>query len=352
MTAVVPSIHVFMKKNKLNTRPGMAGKVAIIGAFDTTDTTVNVFNSLDECQTAWGDDTQNYNGCDCAKQLFKGGASSLVAVNFTTETGTPETRDKTLDATKLTACLTKIKGEDWDILFVAENMTDAYISLIDSYLDATFEMKLPAGYTGALVGQTSAANVTSAGLAGDHCYGLITQPLEVNGETLTVLQSIAYYTGLIASMNVGNTMTMKTVAGVTGLGEELSFETGGVGKTYLEAGITTFKCANRSAGRYVVVNSEQPNGYDLYINRVRDFVIKEFGLHEFLGERNRKATLSEIDHMIAGVKERCVTDLDLLEDIKYHIVKKNANCVDVYIDSLLFAGIITRIDVYVTIEVE
>ena len=39
------------------------------------------------------------------------------------------------------------------------------------------------------------------------------------------------------------------------------------------------------------------------------------------------------------------------EDINYDVVKKDANCVDVYIDSLTFAGIITEIDVYVKVEV-
>lgn len=349
MTAQVPSIHIYQRNHRVNNRPGMAGKVAIIGAFDTLDTDVKVFNNIDECQNTWGTDT-TYNGVDCAELLFTGGASSLVAVNFTTEV--EGARDKTLTVQKLTDCLSKIKGEDWDILFMAENMSDTFIALINNYLDETFEMKLPAGFTGALVGVTDNANITTAGLAGEHCYGLIAQPLVVNGETLSVLESIAYYTGLIAGMNVGNTMTMKTVTGVTGLGQELSFETGGTGKAYVEAGITTFKCANRNNGRYVVVNSEQPNGYDLYINRVRDFVIKEFALHEYLGERNRQATLSEIEHMLSSVRERCVTDLDLLEDIQYHVVKKDPNCVDIYIDSLTFAGIITRIDVYVTIEVQ
>lgn len=348
MTAEYPKVSVFLRKNRTNTRPGMAGKVAVIGAFDSVETAPKTFINIDEAQTEFGND-DTYNGCAVLPYLFIG-ASSILAVNITTESG--GTREKTLTVQKLSEALTKIKGEDWDILFVAEILSDNFITVITEYLDAVFEMKLPAGFTGALNGATTSANVTSAGLAGEHCYGLITQSLQVNGEDLNLLKSIAYYTGLIAGMNVGNTMTMKTVTGVTGINPELSFETGGAGKTLLEAGITTFKCANRGDGRYVVVNSEQPNGYDLYINRVRDFVIKEFSLHEFLGEKNRTATLSEIEHMLASVKQRCVTDLDLLEDIQYRVVKKNANCVDVYIDSLLFAGIITRIDVYVTLEVE
>ena len=47
----------------------------------------------------------------------------------------------------------------------------------------------------------------------------------------------------------------------------------------------------------------------------------------------------------------CVDTLDLLEDINYDVVKKDANCVDIYIDSLTFAGLITEIDIYVKVEV-
>lgn len=352
MTATLPTVSVFLKKNKINNRPGMAGKIAVIGAFDSDIIEPVNYVQLDEAQHDLGSN-RSFNGCLCLPYLFKG-ASSVLAVNYTTKTGTgeSETVNKDLTVSKLSECLTKIKGEDWDILFVTEILSDNFIAVIDEFLEATFEMKLPAGYLGALNGATASANINSAGNAGEHCYGLITQTLQVNGENLNLLESIAYYTGLIAGMNVGNTMTMKTVTGVTGLGKELSFETGGEGKALLEAGITTFKCANRNNGRYIVVNSEQPNGYDLYINRVRDFVIKEMSLHEFLGERNRQATIDEIEHMLASVKQRCVTDLDLLEDIQYHIVKKNADCVDVYIDSLTFAGIITEINVYVTLEVE
>jgi len=351
MTAVVPSIHVFKRNNRVNTRPGMAGKVAIIGAFDTTETNPTLFNSLDELQTSFGDDS-TFNGCDCAKWLFKGGASSLLCVNITTwSSATPPVATKTVTSSNLADALAKIKGEDWDILFVADNLTDAFIVLIDSYLDATFEMKCPAGFTVGLTGANSSDNITSAGKCGDHCYSAIVQGFKINETTLTVLQSIAYYTGLIAGMNVGNTMTMKTVTGVTGLNNELTFETGSTGKAYVEAGISTFKCADRNNDRYICVNSEQPNGYDLYVNRVRDFIIKEMSLAEYLGERNRKLTLDEIEHMLSSIKERCVTDLDLLEDIQYHVEKKNATCVDVVLDSLTFAGLITRIDVYYTIEV-
>ena len=248
--------------------------------------------------------------------------------------------------------MAKIKGEDWDILFVAAAITDAFAVLIATYLEECFTMKFPAGFVGALTGASVAANVTTAGKVGDQCYGLLTQQLTVNGTELSVLNSAAFYCGLLAGMKVGNTMTMKTVPGVTAVSPELSFDTGADGKTLLEAGITTVKCMNRNTGKYVVVNSEQPNGYDLYINRVRDYVVKQLALHDFLGERNREATLDEIKHEVMRVKTLCVDGLDLLRDIEFEVIKKSASVVDIHITRLLFDGIITEIDVYVTVEVE
>ena len=349
MVAKVPKIEVFKKKTAKSPGIGEAGKIAVVGAFKTTATAPALYTNLADAQTALGDDT-SFDGCAALPHLFANGATSVLAVNVSTESS--GTWTKTVTADNLAAALAKIKGEDWDILFVAATITDAFATLIDTYLEACFTIKCPAGFVGALTGGTDAANVTTAGLAGDQCYGLLTQQLTVNGTELSVLNSAAYYAGLLAGMKVGNTMTMKTVPGVTAVSPELSFETGGGGKALLEAGITTVKCVNRNNGKYVVVNSEQPNGYDLYVNRVRDYVVKSFQLTQFLGERNRQATLDEIKHEVMRVKDECVNGLDLLKDIDYEVLKKNATTVDVHISRLLFDGIITEIDVYVSVEVE
>lgn len=348
MTAVVPSIHVYNKKTQLINANGMAGKVAVIGAFDTVETNPKIFTSVGEAQETFGTD-DTYNGCKVIDKLFKG-ANSLLCVNITTESG--GTRSKTMTTANLTAALAKIKGEDFDILFIAEVLTDTFLPIITTFLDETYEMKYPAGFIGALNGANTSANVASAALAGEHCYGLITQSLTVNGAELSLLESAAYYCGIVAGLNVGNSMTMKQVEGVEGISPEYSFETGGEGKTLLEAGITTFKCQDRAADNYVVVNSELPNGFDLYINRVRDYVIKQFALHQFLGNKNRVATLNEIKQEVDRVKDLCIGNLDLLKDIKFTVAKENASCVGINIDSLLFDGIITRINVYVRVEVE
>lgn len=349
MTAKIPKVQVYLKKSVKSPGTGEAGKIAVIGAFKTNETDPTLFTSLADAQETFGNDT-TFDGCAALPYLFMNGATSLLCVNVATESS--GTWTKTITADNLAAALAKIKGEDWDILFVAGALSDTFITLIDTYLESTFEMKYPSGFIGALTGASDAANIASAALAGEHCYGLLTQQLTVNGEQLSVLNSAAYYCGLIAGLNVGNTMTMKVVPNVTAVSPELSFETGGAGKALLEAGITTIKCQDRGAGRYIVVNSEQPNGFDLYVNRVRDYVVKSFALHQFLGRRNREATLNEIKQEVDRVKMECVNQLDLLKDIDYTVDKRDAETVDINIQRLLFDGLITEINVYVTVEVE
>lgn len=213
-------------------------------------------------------------------------------------------------------------------------------------------MKYPAGFIGALNGANDAADIATAALAGEHCYGLIVQQLRIDGVLRSKLLSSAYYAGLVAGMGVGNTMTMKTLPGVTRCSPELSFDTGGAGKALLEAGITTVKPVNRNTGRHVVVNSEQPNGLDLYVNRVRDYVVKELALHDFLGERNNETTLNEIKQEVDRVKSECVNTLKLLKDIEFNVEKIDARTVQINISKLVFDGLITEIDVYVTVEVQ
>ena len=349
MTAVVPKVTVTLEEGTKSPGTGEAGKIAVIGAVKTTETEPQLFTSLAAAKREFGTDT-TFDGCACMPYLFMSGATSVLAVNVATESS--GTWTKTVDATNLAAALAKIKGEDWDLLFVAAPITDAFIAMIDAYLDATYEMKYPSGYVGALTGATDAANITTAGLAGTHCYGLVTQQVRVNGVALSVLKFSAYYAGLIAGMGVGDTMTMKTLPGVTKCSPELSFDTGGAGKALLEAGITTVKCVDRNIGRHVVVNSEQPNGLDLYVNRVRDYVVKELALHDFLGERNNETTLNEIKQEVDRVKAECVNTLKLLKDIEFNVEKIDARTVQINISRLIFDGLITEIDVYVTVEVQ
>ena len=349
MTAIVPKIQVYNKKNPKVPTPGMAGRIAVIGAFDSTETEPLFIENLDDAYEQLGTDKTTYKGVAVLDKLFYG-ADGIIAVNVTEKSGSTVTTDIT--TTNLTAALAKIKKERFDMLFVADVLTDAFLPIITTFTDERYLNKLPIGYIGCVTGADASAYTATAALNSDACYGLLTQSFSINDNTLTMLESAAYYCGVVASTNIGASMTAKQVPDVTALGTTYTFETGDLGKTLVGLGYTVLNCYDRENRIYEVVNSEQFNGYDLYINRVRDYVIREFALHDFLGERNRTATYSEIQQEIDRVKNRCVKSLDLLADIEYHLVKKSTKCVDINITKLLFDDIITEIDVYITIEVQ
>jgi len=348
MTASIPKIQVFNKKNPKVPTPGMAGKIAVIGAFDSTATDPIFIDNLDDAYRELGTDT-TYKGVAVLDKLFYG-ADGIIAVNVTTESGQTVTTDIT--TTNLTNALSKIKKERFDMLFVADVLTDSFLPIITTFTDERYLNKLPIGYIGCVTGADATAYTTTAALNSDACYGLLTQSFSINDNSITMLESAAYYCGVVASTNIGASMTAKQVPDVTALGTAYTFENGDLGKTLVGLGYTILNCYDRENSIYEVVNSEQFNGYDLYINRVRDYVIREFALHDFLGERNRNATYSEIQQEIDRVKNRCVKSLDLLVDIEYNLVKKSTKCVDINITKLLFDDIITEIDVYITIEVQ
>lgn len=354
MTAKYPKVQVFKVDNPIQQKPGMAGKVALIGAFDSTATDPVIVSNLDEAYTKLGSD-MTYDGVKCLKPLFKG-ASSILAVNVTEKSG--QTVSKDITTTNLALALAKIKHESFNTLYIAGLITDAFLPIITAFCDQRLLNKMPVGFGYAINRSSLEEYTVTAGLFKDYSYGGVCgQQFTINdaSEPLSLVESGAYWTGLISGLNVGNSMTKKVVDGVTAITPELIFEvvsSGYSGLDLLQLGLTTFECFDRENKTFVCVNSEQPNGYDLYINRVRDYVINEMALHNYLGNRNRAVTMGQIEQELDRVKDKCVNTLDLLSDIEYKVVKKDAGCVDVHITKLLFAGIITEIDVYFTIEVE
>ena len=347
--AIIPEINVKIQKHKNVNPTGMASKVAVIGAFETKETNPVVVENINDAYTLLGDD-KAYKGVACIDKLFNG-ASSLLCVNTTTWSG--ETPNKEFNVSKLTEALAKIKGEDFDILFIAEALTDDVIPIITAFLDECFEMKAPVGLVGAVKRTNKNEYITTSGLLkSEHVYQIITQSFTVDEVEYSLEESSAYYCGIIAGLGVGNSMTMKELPNVNKVSPEYTFETGSDGKALIDNNYTIVKCQDRVNDKYVIVNSECPNGYDLYINRVRDYVIKQFNLTDFLGRINHKATINEIKQEASRVKNLCCNSLNLLEDIEYRVEKKTADCVEIYLDRMVFDGIITKINVYVNIEVQ
>jgi len=350
---VIPEVIIKPTETKIITQPGMAGTIAVIGAFDSEESNLQAFKGLREAQEKLGVD-KDLMGCKILDKLFqKGrGASSILAANITTING--ETKETELTTAKLTAALDKLKGEKYDMLFIAAELEDAAVTMVKTFIDEEYDLQKPVGTILALKRNTvEAAETTVAQFKTGGLYGAITQEFTLlNGIQLSLIESAAYYCGYIAGLRVDESMTMSQLPDVINVTPEYNFSETEDGNKLVAAGVTILRCIDRISNKFVVVNSEQPCGRDLYIERTKDFIIRGLELETFLGDKNFSNTLTSIKSWIETKKQGFINTLEGLLDINYEVEKESAKCVNVYLDSLVFAGIIEKIQVYVVVEVE
>jgi hypothetical protein len=251
---------------------------------------------------------------------------------------------------KLESAITALDLIDFDILFVAAELTDALLKVVTDFAEARFENKVPFGYITAFTRASNSAYQTTAGKLGDWCYAAVIQQLEVEEDELSLVETGAFITKLVATMSVGESLTAHTIPEITGIQDVYTFNPGDDGAILTGYGYLLFRLINATTNTYEAVNSANPNGLDIYISRVRDYIVNEFALRQYLGEQSNTLTMD----MIKMECNRIATmfqELNLIENMSYVVEKKDSETVNVIINSIEFAGIITEIDVFITIEV-
>ena len=350
--ATIPKVQVYEENVTVyDNEPGQASRIAVIGAFDSEVTALTSVTTARTAHSIFGttETVGNFKGTDDIDLLFVG-ASELLVCNITTWSGT--TAETTLTTAKLQAALAKLENEEFDILFIAEDLADASQTIVSEWLDKEFQNKYCHGQIIQMSRATASAYTDSIATINNNVYYINTQSLTVKGTQLNLNQSTAYIAGLIASMDVNRSLTAKVIPDVSGVSPEYITEQGELGNTLLNLNIPFIACRNRNKNVYYCVNSMLPDGLDLYINRVRDYVINRIAVETYLGEINSALTIAGIETIVETVREKCVNELNLLEDINYTIERESSTCVNVIINSMKFAGIITDINIYYSIEVE
>ncbi|WP_407415802.1 hypothetical protein [Methanobrevibacter sp.] len=355
MTNPIPNIHVtneIIRIRKEN--PLIRDIVCLIGCFEDTETlnTPVLCKRLTEAEAIFGSDTQ-YDGNAALKQIFHKDISGCIIVNCTTTTGSGDniTANRSLTVNKIETALNLVRLIDFDQVYCAVEYTDAIVESVDAFCNSRMESKHPCGYT-AVGARTSAATyTTTAGKIGDQITAFLTQPLEVNGTMLSLVESGAYLTNLIATLSVGSSLTSKTLTEVTGVGVDYTFDEGDLGETLVGLGFFVVRLIDALNNTYECVNSATPNGLDLYMNRVRDYIVNDFALREALGEMNT-VSVDLITLFCGDLYTKFVRDLKLVKDIIYAIEKEDSKTIDVLLEDLVFADITTQINVKINIRRE
>lgn len=357
--AIIPKITVVEQKTTPPVDPTHAGRICFIGAFDkdkdpATVTgevgeevysfVINNINEEYEAYTKLGTDDTTYPALKCIPHLFKG-ATSMVSVNMTVDDTTPDT---SITANKLGQALNALLLEKFDILFVAaDTISDELLAVIKAFYDKRLEDKRPFDYIGYGTRANMAAYETSVALMPRSC-NFIMQPLE----DYALMESAALMTGYIAGNVLGMSLTNKIVPDVDELGTELTFGTGDDGYLLVKKGYTIFKITNRLDSEVQIINGKQFNGFDGYINRVTNAIIRDFNLEAFLGAINSNPTLMSVQAECARIKDKWCTILGYAKDIEYYVEKASPECVVIKLSKIVYDGVITEIELYYTIEVE
>ena len=325
--------------------------IAIIGAFDSEITALTTCTTAREAHQKFGTMATegDFKGTDAIDGLFFG-ASNLLVANITT--WSESTASTTVTTEKLEAALALLHNERFDILYIADQLSDAHQTIVSAWLDAEFEAKYPHGQIAQLQQSSAAAYGTSVNKFNNNVYYINTQQFTVNGETLSLNRSTAFIAGYIASLDIDESLTAQIIPGITGVTPEYSTAVGEMGATLLGLNVPFLKPFNRMSKTYYCVNSELPDELDLYINRTRDSILNNLAVETYLGKKNNTETEEGIITVIEGLKQDYIKNLQLIEGLTYHVNKTSSKCVDVVIDKMVFADIITTINVTYSVEVQ
>lgn len=359
----VPFIKVEAKVKKIsNENPLIRDVICLIGGFETKldeEDNTNIdkpvfYETLEDAEADLydGSETTTPDANLALRQIFHEQVSGVLVVNISTFTGsTTKTWSRDVTEQKLKDALASVADINFDLLYVASELSDTLLTAIKDDTDDRFEAKKPYGYIGVGTRNSTTAYNTTAGKMGDNCYAFLTQPLEVNDTALSLVESGAYLTNLIARLPVGNSLTAKVLDEVTDIGEVTGLNQADDYTALVHAGFFVVRLIDALNKTFECVNSATANGLDLYINRVRDYIVNDFALREYLGERNNQATISGIEMECNRLLNKFRSDLGLVENITYAVERASPECVNIILNTIEFSGVITEIDVFITIEV-
>jgi len=351
LTNKIPIIKVKSEIKRISSsNPYIKDVVCLIGGFETTEKANEVFfaETLAEAEEVYGTDT-TIDANAALKQVFRREISGAVIVNISSGSG--DNIQRNITTAKLNSALAVLNDIEFDTLYVIEDSADGNIEALATFAAARFEAKKPFTSIITCTRASKAAYTTTIGKVGDYAIAVLTQPLEVNGEELSLVESGAYLLNTIVRMNVGQSLTAKVLEEVTDVLTVYDESTTVKLSEMVGMGYFVVRSINPLEGTYEVVNSANANGLDMYMTRVLSYIVNEFALRRYLGERNNTATLSGISMECNRLLTMFRDDLQLVENITYAVSKRDAETVDVILNTIEFSGIITEIDVAITIEV-
>ncbi|MCD8211193.1 MAG: hypothetical protein LUC37_06600 [Prevotella sp.] len=372
--------------------PGQAGKVAIIGSFPNFDDGVYSFTTLRKLRNHYGivagtESEYNFDGARSARRIFMEGingykgATEVVTVNIrdsddaesngstlptslTVNTITEDEADSgdcdydirtlsdtngggTLTMDKLIKALTKLSGENIDILFIASDLNGAVvkgsvemsdlIAKILDFLDTEFTVQRPtnlilpircadeidtgqdtAGIVSEIINVDDAIEIANQFAENENCLnaiGLYYQGGTLMGEDVDYIEVAAHMCGFTASINVSQSLTYQTIPGLTAIDEEAFFGEHDAGYILNSAGVMVLTPKSRKDNTFCVKNDTQGNGWNANHIRSVSYLLKQYNLVNGLGINNYQANREAFKAQLTATNNQVLSSVDVIQEV-------------------------------------
>ena len=359
---IEPHVEVY-DVEKVNTNQyGSAGKVCLIGAFPSSTFQLGVFTNLDEAKDSVkgeykvpGDNSvtnanktvvpTTYEAFYCLDEIFMNntqtlGAESVLLVNTNYDKQTLSTAMTNSD---IASAFLLITDEDIDILCFAEAFSlagqegaiNTVWATIKAFIDSQFQSQRP-------MGLITAVDLTSSTLAqvqslktlfeDKGVYKLVTTKIRLNGEaeSLSLAQSGCWHAAFTSGRAVNLSETGKTYDGVIGESTKDNLPLGTTPYSYkdlMDNGFLTTKYGNRRLSTIKCLNNLTPAGYDMKIERVKNYIVKRLTLEDILGMDNVATTRDYIKGLFEYEKQLAMNN-NYLTDMEYEITSVDSETVE------------------------
>lgn len=330
---------------------GNAGKIALIGAFPTSTFNIGSFTRLVDAQKDLKGSGEVPAACvsyGCLDYIFNQdnqskGAEEVIIVN--TNYGA-ETLSYTIDNGKLATALTTLADEDFDILTIADAILLGTSSTLNpmwgtlhTFVDSQYTHQKPFGIITAMdidATNTNGKALVDAFVALFHergIYKAVSTPAHVKGdaEPLSLAQSGCWHAAFTAGRAVNKSETGKIYKNLQGQDSKSLFpisETAGVvdWEKLVDAGIHTTKYHNRRLQVVKCINNMTPVGWDMKVERVKNYIVKQLSFSDVFGEDNNEPTLDYVKGLFEYEKELALKN-NYVTDMTYEITHCASDCV-------------------------
>ena len=351
MTTINEPDVVVTDVDKIKTKTyGNAGKIALIGAFPNSTFSIGSFTKLEDAQTECGATTipEACVSYGCLPYIFNQdnqskGAEEVIIVN--TNYGA-ETLSYTIDNGKLANALLVLADEDFDILTVADTIAlgngstlNAMWNTLHSFVVSQYTNQKPFGIITSVGidvtnsnGDTLVAGFKSL-FEDKGIYKAVTTPVYIKGDTdaLSLAQSGCWHAAFTAGRPVNKSETGKIYKNLQGLDSKSLFPistTSGIidWENLVDAGFHTTKYHNRRLSIVKCINNMTPVGWDMKVERVKNFMVKQLSFADVFGEDNNEPTIDYVKGLFEYEKELALKN-NYLTDMDYEITHCGKDCI-------------------------